>query len=363
MTDSMPTSRRTLGALCAATATLVMLAGCTSGSPSSPQSPAAKTSAAPEVSEASGARDLQDNYQDVVRNVLPSVVQITTSEELGSGIVYDTKGHIVTNAHVVGKNTTFQVTLANGNEPLKATLVASYPEQDLAVIALEKPPSDLRAARFADSAKVEVGQIALAMGSPLGLSGSVTQGIVSALGRTVTETAAGGAPGATIANLVQTSAPINPGNSGGALVNLSGEIIGIPTLGAVNPTSGNGSNSAPGIGFAIPSSTITRIADQIIKNGKVTSSGRAALGVTGRTVLGPDFTPAGVAVISVVKNGPADKAGIEPGDIIIGVGNTEIQTSQALSEALAPSAPGKKVDVTFVRDGNEKTVAVTLGEL
>src|SRR5262249_49976037 len=147
------------------------------------------------------------------------------------------------------------------------------------------------------------------------------------------------------------------------LVNLSGEIIGIPTLGAVNPSSGSGNNSAPGIGFAIPASTITRIADQIIKDGKVTSSGRAALGVTGRTLLGPDFSPAGVAVISVVRGGPADKAGIQPGDIIIGVGNTQIQTSQALSEALAPSAPGKKVDVTIVRDGNEKTDNVTLGEL
>ena len=219
------------------------------------------------------ASDLQDDYQRVIKDVLPSVVQIDASESLGSGVVYDDKGHVVTNAHVVGKEKTFKVTTATGEQALTAKLVASYPEQDLAVIKLDNPPSGLKPAKFGDSTKAEVGQIVLAMGSPLGLSSSVTQGIVSATGRTVSERRTEGGAGATIANMVQTSAAINPGNSGGALVSLDSEVIGIPTLAATDPQMGD--SAAPGIGFAIPSSMVKTVADQIIKDGKVTDSGRA----------------------------------------------------------------------------------------
>ncbi|NED85442.1 trypsin-like serine protease, partial [Streptomyces sp. SID11233] len=176
---------------------------------------------------------------------------------------------------------------------LSADLVSSYPQQDLAVIKLSNPPKGLKPASFGDSAKARVGQIVLAMGSPLGLSSSVTQGIVSATGRTVTEGRSGGGTGATIANMVQTSAAINPGNSGGALVDLDGKVIGIPTLAATDP--GLGDSAAAGIGFAIPAATVRSIAGQIVKNGKVTNSGRAALGITGRTVLDRELQPAGVA--------------------------------------------------------------------
>ncbi|MEV8312890.1 trypsin-like peptidase domain-containing protein [Streptomyces sp. NPDC059900] len=304
---------------------------------------------------------LQDDYQQVIKDVLPSVVQIDASDSLGSGVVYDDKGHIVTNAHVVGKERTFKVTTATGEQALTAKLVTSYPEQDLAVIKLDNPPDGLKAAKFADSTKAEVGQIVLAMGSPLGLSSSVTQGIISATGRTVSEPRSEGSAGATIANMVQTSAAINPGNSGGALVTLDSEVIGIPTLAASDPQMGD--SAAPGIGFAIPSSMVKTVADQIIKDGRVTDSGRAALGITGRTVLGDDYKPAGVAVVEAQKDGAAAKAGIEAGDIITKLGDTEITTITSLSEVLAGEKPGDKTQVTYTRDGADKTADLTLGEM
>lgn len=303
--------------------------------------------------------DLQDGYLKVIKNVLPSVVQIQGRRDLGSGVVYDDQGHIVTNAHVVGDEKTFRVTTAGSEKELTAQLVSSYPQQDLAVVKLQDPPDGLKAAKFGDSSKVEVGQIVLAMGSPLGLSSSVTQGIVSATGRTVTE-GGDGTTGATIANMVQTSAAINPGNSGGALVNLDSEVIGVPTLAAVDPDVGD--SAAQGIGFAIPASTVRNIADQIIEDGRVTDSGRAALGITGRTVVNDDYQAAGVAVVEVQDGGAADEAGLEPGDIITRLGDTEITTITSLSEALAAEKPGAETTVTYTRDGDQKKADVTLGE-
>jgi putative serine protease PepD len=333
-----------------------LLSGCTVGSSPSTKDGATTTRAAAPAA----AHDLQDEYLKVIKDVLPSVVQIQARSDLGSGVVYDDKGHIVTNAHVVGNEKKFRVTTANSEDVLSATLVSAYPDQDLAVIKLDKLPGGLKAAAFGDSSKVEVGQILLAMGSPLGLSSSVTQGIVSATGRTVSEGSTGGGTGATIANMVQTSAAINPGNSGGALVNLDGQVIGIPTLAATDPDLGG--SAAPGIGFAIPASMVKTIADQIVKNGKVTDSGRAALGITARTVVNDNYQAAGVAVVEVKSGGAADKAGIMPGDIIIGLGTTDITTITSLSEALASEKPGDKTKVTYTRGGNEKTVEVTLGE-
>ncbi|WP_371550071.1 trypsin-like peptidase domain-containing protein [Streptomyces sp. NBC_00554] len=342
--------------LAALVCSVALIAGCSSGSGSSPAQDGTTTQAAAPAA----ANDLQDDYLKVIKDVLPSVVQIRASGDLGSGVVYDDNGHIVTNAHVVGDEKTFKVTTANSEDELTATLVYAYPQQDLAVIKLDKVPDGLKAASFGDSSKVQVGQIVLAMGSPLGLSSSVTQGIVSATGRTVSEGSTGGGTGATIANMVQTSAAINPGNSGGALVDLDGRVIGIPTLAATDPTLGG---TAPGIGFAIPASMVTKVADQIIKDGRVTDSGRAALGITARTVVDDDYqAAAGVAVVEVKSGGAADKAGIEPGDIITKIGDTDITTITSLSEALAAEKPGDKVAVTYTRGGSEKTVDVTLGE-
>ncbi|MEG3626311.1 S1C family serine protease [Streptomyces poriticola] len=339
---------------------LFLVAGCTS----SPDAPRAAPDREREGTTGRAALrqtvELQEAYQRVIDDVLPSVVQIQARDDLGSGVVYDDQGHIVTNAHVVGDDRSFRVTTANSEDPLSATLVSSYPEQDLAVIRLDRVPDGMRAARLGDSGGVEVGQIVLAMGSPLGLSSSVTQGIVSATGRTVTESRGGGGTGATIANMIQTSADINPGNSGGALVDLDGRVIGIPTLAATDPDLGEG--QAAGIGFAIPSSTVRTIADQIIEHGRVTDSGRAALGIVGRTVVNADYRATGVAVVEVQGGGAADEAGIEAGDVITRLGDTDITTITSLAEALAALQPGDRTTVTFTRNGDEQTAEVTLGE-
>jgi putative serine protease PepD len=350
-----PAALCALAVVCA----VALLAGCSDSAKTSAmavKSNGPGTGPAPTVSNS-----LQDDYERVVKNVLPSVVQINTSSGLGSGVVYDKHGDIVTNAHVVGDSRNFQVTLATGKRPLTATLVGSYPDDDLAVIKLTNPPGDLRPATFGDASKVAVGQITLAMGNPLGLSSSVTQGIVSAVGRTVNEGGGQGGSGTTIVNMVQTSAAINPGNSGGALVNLSGQVIGIPTLAATEPQLGGG--TAPGIGFAIPVSTVNNIAGQLIKSGKVTASGKAALNVSVRTVLNGNLDPVGVVVVGVTSGGAADKAGLRPGDIITKLNDTPITTDSSLSEALATLKPGDKATVTYERDGTTSTAQVTLGQL
>ncbi|WP_371606510.1 trypsin-like peptidase domain-containing protein [Streptomyces sp. NBC_01213] len=354
-TPSRTRVRRSLMPLAAGACAIALAGGCAGPGPS----PSAAPDRRAVVSRATG--DLEDRYQSVIKDVLPSVVQIGAGDGLGSGIVYDDKGHIVTNAHVVGDEKSFDVSVATGEKVLKASLVSSYPEQDLAVIKLDDAPDGLRAAEFGDTDEVEVGQIVLAMGSPLGLSSSVTQGIVSAVGRTVSESRSGGGTGATLADMVQTSAAINPGNSGGALVNLDSEVIGIPTLAATDPQLGD--SAAPGIGFAIPVSMVRTVADQIIESGKVTDSGRAALEITGRTVVDDAYKPAGVAIVSVQKGGAAEKAGLRAGDIITRIGDDRVTTITSLSEALAGDKPGEKVEVTYTRGDAAKSAEVTLGEI
>jgi putative serine protease PepD len=300
------------------------------------------------------ARGVEDQFVDVVQQLSPHVVQIETSEGLGSGIVYDGRGDIVTNAHVVGSSKKFTVTLAAGDRH-DAKLVGTFVPDDLAVIRLDPLPSRVpQPARFADSSKLEVGQLVLAIGNPLGLRSSVTNGIISSLRRTVSE-----GNGAVIAAAVQTSASINPGNSGGALGDLSGAVVGIPTLAAVDPQLGGG--AAPGIGFAIPSNRIRQIASQLIASGHVTRSGRAFLGVgIATSAMGEGV----VVVASVQKGGAAAKAGIQRGDVILKVDGHATATADDLSAVLAGLRPGQTVPVE-VRHPNGKTatVQVTLGEL
>ena len=264
----------------------------------------------PAVASSGAASSLEQQYEQVVSRVLPSVVQLSTSQGSGSGVVYDTKGDIVTNAHVVGTATTLQVGLASGGKPLAARVVGVFTPDDLAVIKVETGAGALHPASFGRSASVRVGEIVLAMGNPLGLTGTVTDGIVSATGRTVSE---GQGSSAVLISAIQTSAAINPGNSGGALVNLAGQVIGIPTLAAADPQLGG---AAAGIGFAIPSDTVTSIAAQLIAAGKVTSSGRASLGITAQTVADASGQPAGVGIVGVAPGGAAANAGIAGGDII-----------------------------------------------
>lgn len=338
-------------ALAALTGAAVLAAGPTACTSSSGSTPTAS----------SAAQGVQADYQHVVSTTLPSIVRIDTSSGLGSGVVLDKSGDIVTNAHVLGAETAFTVTLSTDREPLAAKLVSAFPQGDLAVIKLDAPPSDLTPATFADSTKLTIGQIVLAMGNPLGLSSSVTQGIVSATGRSVTEPGSGTTPATTLTDMIQTSAAINPGNSGGALVDLSGQVVGIPTLAAVDQSLGG---AAPGIGFAIASNTAKDIADQIVKYGKVVNSGLASLDLTGRTVTDASARPIGVGVVSVTAGGAADKAGITAGDLITEVNGTATATMAALSETLAALEPGQRVPVAITRaDGSKATVDVTLGTL
>ena len=337
--------------------------GCTSGgsasAPAAATTPPAAASATPAAGAADGAL-LQQDYTTTIRRVLPSVVEITTASGLGSGVVYDTAGHIVTNAHVVGSATSFKVVMAGSARPLPAKLTGSYPPDDLAVIQVTGA-RHLVPAHFADSSKLQVGDIVLAMGNPLGLASSVTDGIVSAVGRTVPEPPEGGKPGATLPDVIQTSAAINPGNSGGALVNLADQVVGIPTLAATDQQLGG---AAPGIGFAIPSNIVTNIAGQIIRTGHVTNSHRAALGVEVQTVMGPSGQPAGVGVAAVTPGGPAAKAGLRPGDVITAVNGTATTDTETLAAVLAGLRPGQQVSLNVTKaDGSTTTVHLTLGQL
>jgi S1-C subfamily serine protease len=307
-------------------------------------------SASPSVSSTDGALgQLQQEYESVVQRVSPSVVVIETSLGLGSGIVLDTTGDIVTNAHVVGGANSFTVTLADGRQ-YPGKLVGTFVANDIAVIRIDAP--DLQPATFADSSQLQVGQIVMAVGNPLGFQSSVTEGIVSALGRTVGESG-----GVTLPGTIQTSAAINPGNSGGALVDINGNVVGIPTLAAVDQQIGG---AAAGIGFAIPSNDAVDFANQLIKDGKVTDSHRAYLGIRSADVMGAQ----GVLVYSVQPGGPAAAAGIKAGELITSIDGQDTPDAATLSKVLAGLKPGDTVKVVLqASSGRQKTLEVTLGEI
>jgi S1-C subfamily serine protease len=290
---------------------------------------------------------LQEQMVAVIKQASPSVVEIQTDAGLGSGIVYDSKGDIVTNYHVVAGSTTFTVTLSNGHS-YPATLVGSYQPDDIAVIKVNT--TGLTPATFGDSAQLSVGDFVMAMGNPLGLQSSVTEGIVSALNRQVSEPT-----GNVLPDAIQTSAAINPGNSGGALVDLNGEVVGIPTLEATDPQLGG---AAGGIGFAISSNRAKVIADQLIASGTVTSSGRAYMGVQ----LSDGAN--GPTIVLVKSGGPAAAAGVAVGDVVLSIDDTLTPDTATLIEAVAAHHPGDVVKLKVQhQDGTTATVSVTLGEL
>ena len=334
------------------------LAACTSSG--APNTASTSTTAPSATVPAGGAAASQQDFVRVIKAVRPSVVEIRTGSGLGSGVVFDSAGDIVTNAHVVGTAKSFQVFLPASTTPLPASLVGLYAPDDLAVIKVSNV-KNLHPASFGNSAKLQVGDIVLAIGNPLGLASSVTEGIVSAVGRIVSEPSGAGSPGATLPDTIQTSAAINPGNSGGALVDIAGQVIGIPTLAAVDQQEGG---AAPGIGFAISSNMAVNIARQLVATGRVTSSGRAALGVEITTVVSPDGTPAGAGILSVTAGGPAAKAGLRAGDVITAVNGTQTPDTQTLSSVLAGLRPGQNVRVSVTHpNGSTGTVQVKLGQL
>jgi putative serine protease PepD len=329
----------------------LLVAGCGGQSaPSPPVSPTSQISTG--ATPGSAASELQNAFVAVVDRVRPSVVQIQTNLGLGSGIVADDHGNVVTNNHVVAGASTIGITSADGKTQA-ASLVGIFAAGDLAVVHVAGllPP-----AVFADSSALKVGMIVLAIGNPLGLQSSVTEGIVSAVDRTVSEPG-----GITLPDTIQTSAAINPGNSGGALVNLAGEVVGIPTLSAGDPTVGSAAN---GIGFAIPANTVKDITSQIVASGHVVNSHRADLGVRASTVVDSANNPVGVLITTVITGGPASRAGMTTGEIIVDFAGLRIRTTKDLSVALADRQPGQVITLTVVTpSGAQRVVTATVGEL
>jgi putative serine protease PepD len=320
-------------------------------------SPAA--SAAPMALGSGPATALQGQYEDVIKAVLPSVVQLSTSDSQGSGVIYDDKGDIVTNAHVVGSASTVQVVTDVGGATLTAKVLGVFAPDDLAVIRVTSGAGSLHPAKFGQSDGVQAGQIVVALGSPLGLTGTATQGIISATGRTLIEdvpAGGGAAETTTIADTLQTSAAINSGNSGGALASLSGQVIGIPTATALAAGDGN----STGIGFAIPSDTVTSIAGQLISAGQVTEPGRATLGISPSTAAASSGQGNGVTIATVSAGGPADTAGLRGGDVITEVEGCPIRSEAQLAALLAALTPGMQLYLTYTRSGRAHTATVTL---
>ncbi len=223
----------------------------------------AKSSTAATTASTTTATSLNTLREAVVAKVKPSVVEVyvtlTSGAALGSGVIIDSRGYIVTNNHVVSGALTIQVILSNGTKEA-AQLTGTDAADDLAVLKIAVPPAGLSVATLGDSAQLQVGQEVLAIGNPLGDTETVTNGIVSALKRSVSE----GQGGATIQNAIQTDAAINPGNSGGALVDLQGNVVGIPTLTAIDPEFNTPAN---GVGFAIPSNRVKSVVTQLIQTG------------------------------------------------------------------------------------------------
>jgi putative serine protease PepD len=261
-----------------------------------------------------------------------------TQQAEGSGFVYDGSGDIVTNDHVVDGATAIKVKLPSGKS-YTATLVGSDPSTDLAVIKVDAPTSELKPLSLADSSKVEVGDGVVAIGSPFGLPGTVTTGIVSALDRTIQ------APNQfSIQGSIQTDAAINHGNSGGPLLDLQGKVIG------VNAQIESDSGGNDGVGFAIPSNTVKTVVAQLISNGKVA---HAFLGVS---------LDAGTARVAEVRAGtPADQAGLQVGDVVTAIDGKKVATTSALQSAIDAKRPGDEITVTYTRGGSEKTAKVKLG--
>jgi S1-C subfamily serine protease len=305
---------------------------------------------------------------------LPSVVFVdNVGTGTGSGIIYDKNGNIVTNDHVAAGASQLKVTLSDGRV-FTAHLVGTDPADDLAVIHISA--SGLKPAKFAAGGTFHVAQTVLAIGSPLGLKSSVTSGLISGLNRVEQEPDEAPTYGAYLPNAIQTSAAINPGNSGGALVSLSGVVVGMPTMVQTSTSDGT---AAQDVGFAIPSTRITKIASQIISTGKVIHTGRAYMGIAPTDATGQSMNPfsggffgqggnngptvEGALVQQLSANGPAARAGIEQGDVITKVDGTAITSAQDLLTILAQKKPGDTIAVTVNRNGSTETVHVHLGEL
>ena len=313
------------------------------------------------------------DWTDVAAAVSPAVVTIQTqgasSGGTGSGVIYDAQGDIVTNYHVIASvlgGGQIQVTLADGRL-YSAVVVGHDKTTDLAVIRLENPPSDLTVARFASSANLEVGAPVMAIGAPLGLSNTVTTGIVSALNRPVEVSVdedsssqdSQASSDLVVTNAIQIDASINPGNSGGPLFDTSGAVIGINSSIKSLATSSDGQAGSIGLGFAIPSDLVVSVADQLIASG---TASHGMLGVTVKaatTTVGSD-TYVGAEVQDVSAGSGASAAGIRAGDVIVKVEGQEVTSPKQLIGYVRRYKAGDTVTMTIVRDGQTQDVSVRI---
>ena len=287
-------------------------------------------------------------YKRTYRGVVEVNVNTQTSEPFGgtrsqaaegSGFVYDTSGHVITNQHVVAGATSVHVTFWSG-KTYSARVVGTDPSTDLAVLDVSAPSSILYPLTVGDSGKVQVGDNVVAIGAPFGLAETVTAGIVSALHRQMTSP-----NNFTIDDSIQTDAAINHGNSGGPLLNAQAQVIG------VNAQIESGSGGSDGVGFAIPSDTIKSIVSQLISSGKAQ---HAYLGVE------LSSSTATARVVSVRSNTPASKADLRAGDVITGIGGKPVASSNALRAVIDAHRPGDRVSLTYTRNGKSHTVQLTL---
>jgi putative serine protease PepD len=302
------------------------------------------------VAAPSSARTGLTGAAAVAAEVLPSVVRIDVSSRsafgrsasgTGSGVIYRSDGYIITNDHVVDGADTVQVTLSSGEKLPARVIGTAMPSDDIAVVKVDR--TGLAAATLGSTSGLHVGDLAVAVGSPFGLEGTVTAGVVSALHRNIEL-----GQEERFTDAIQTDAPINPGNSGGALASATGAVIGINTA-IVGGGSGN-----VGVGFAIPIDIARRDADQIVSSGHAS---RPFLGISGENVP----NGGGALVQGLEAGGPAAQAGLKVGDRIVGIDGTKVTSMDDLVSALSKLDVGKAVDVTFVREGKRETVAVTLG--
>jgi putative serine protease PepD len=320
--------------------------------------PASQSSSSTPVAATTSATKVGDIY----KAANPGVVEITArssgaaseqggfpfeqqpqqGQAQGSGFVYDAEGHVITNYHVVADATALEVRFSDGST-YDAELVGSDPSTDLAVLMVDAPADVLHPLDLGDSAEVQIGDGVVAIGSPYGLEETITSGIVSALDRTIEST-----NGYSIPSTIQTDAAINHGNSGGPLLNAQGEVIG------VNSQIESESGGNTGIGFAIPSNTVRAVADQIVSGGEVE---HAYLGVS----LEDASDPAGAQVRAVTDGSPAADADLRVGDVVVSFDGEAIAGASDLTSAVSTYRPGDRVELTYLRGGDTRTVEATLG--
>ena len=335
-------------------------------------SPAAATPGDPLVPPAADGVDWSAVADAVSPSVVAIQVQSSSAAGQGSGVVLDTEGHVLTNNHVAtgaGANADIRIVLSDGRTFDDISVVGLDPATDLAVLQIADPPADLVPATLGSSDAVDVGDPVMAVGNPLGLSDTVTTGIVSAVNRPVTTSGSqeqspfeqGGVAAETVVtNAIQTDAAVNPGNSGGALVDATGALVGIPSSIAGTATTQGGQSGSIGVGFAIPVNEATRIADELIASGTAT---HAWLGVSLQdgTATADGVTRQGAEVADVTGGTPAADAGLQPGDVVTGIDGEAVSGSESLTAQVRERAPGDAVTLDVVRGGAQQQVAVTLG--